>query len=400
MQRAEAEALDRADLLAPLKAAFAPIRGLYCDGHSLGPPTRVALARIARTAEEDWATRRVGAWNDGADGPWITLPQRTGAKIARLIGAAPDDVVVADSVSVNLFKLAGALAKPGRAVAVVEGEFPTDSYVAESLARLTGAPFVRLGADDPMSGRGAAVVFRSLVDYRSARVVDMARYEQEARAAGVAVVWDLSHATGLLDLDLPRAGARFAVGCGYKYLNGGPGAPAFLYCRGDAASALATPIAGWFGHVAPFDFAAAHQPAPGARRFLAGTPPVLSLAALDASLDLFDGVAMPAVEAKARRLAEVFLAAASALDIDVVSPRAGRRGGHVALRHPQGYQIIRALIDRGVVGDFRAPDLLRFGFSPLFLSHVDAFDAGAALVDVVTRGAFRDAHFGERAAVT
>ncbi|MBY0423662.1 MAG: aminotransferase class V-fold PLP-dependent enzyme, partial [Parvularculaceae bacterium] len=335
--RKEAEALDRADPLAPLRAAFAPLSGVYCDGHSLGPPTRAALERLQRTATEDWAGRLVGAWNEGADGPWISLPERTGAKIARLVGVAAEDVVVADSVSVNIFKLAGALARPGDAVAVVAGEFPTDSYVVEGLARLTGARFIRLGPDDPLAGRGIGVVVRSLVDYRTARVVDMARAEAEARAAGVALVWDLSHATGLLALDLEAAGARYAVGCGYKYLNGGPGAPAFLYCRGDAAARLETPIAGWFGHAAPFDFATAHASAPGARRFLAGTPPVLSLAALDASLDLFDGIDMAAVEAKAARLSEIFLAAAAPLDLDVVSPREGRRGGHVALRSEDGY---------------------------------------------------------------
>ncbi len=434
--RADAEAMDRQDPLARHRDAFAPLSGLYLDGHSLGPPTKAALARVDRTAREAWAGRLVGAWNDTADGGWIDLPARAAAKIARLIGAAPEDVIVGDSVSVNLFKLAAALLKPGKTIAVYEGEFPTDAYVMAGLARLAGGPLLRLKPGEALAGRMIDVLIKSAVDYRTAEVTPLAALEAEAREAGAAIIWDLSHAAGLLKLDLARDGVRFAVGCGYKYLNGGPGAPAFLYCRGAEAAGLLNPVSGWFGHAAPFDFAPDYAPAPGAKRFLAGTPPILSLSALDAALDLFDGLDMGRVEAKARALGEVFLMRIAGLGIEIagvvrvadpplappfqggekresVPPlekgglggdqprvRLPNRGGHVGLKHEHGYAIIRCLIERGVCGDFRAPDLMRFGFSPLFLRYVDAFDAAEALVDVMTSGAWRAPRFHMREKVT
>lgn len=397
--RAAAEALDRYDPLAERLSAFDRPPGIYLDGHSLGPPTKAARARIARASEE-WARGLVGAWNAAAeDYGWIDLPARAGGRIARLLGAAPEEVAVADSVSVDLFKLAGALLRPGRALAVVEGEFPTDGYVLAGLAGLTGAPLLRLAPGAPAGGRGIGVLVRSLVDYRSAAVADMAAEERAAAAADVSIVWDLSHATGLLALDLPRDGARYAVGCGYKYLGGGPGAPAFLFVRSDAAGALANPVAGWFGHAAPFDFAGDYAPAAGARRFLAGTPPVLSLSALDAALELFDGIATSAIEAKAQALCGIFRGRLADAGVNAEEV-AGRRGGHVAVRRADGGAIVSALIERGVQGDFRPPDLMRFGFSPLFLKHVDAFDAAEALVDVVRTGAHRAPRHRVRRRVT
>ena len=396
MTRAEAEALDRADPLADLRSAFDLPEGvIYLDGNSLGPPTKAALARLRQGAEEEWAKGLIRSWNDAG---WIDLPHRAGAKIARLIGAQSGDVVVCDSVSVNLFKIAAALLarKPGRALCVAADEFPTDQYVLEGLSRLTGAPLLRIVAGEVPE---AAVIVRSLVHYKTAAVADMAEAERAAAERGADIIWDLSHATGAVAIDVSANGARFAAGCGYKYLNGGPGAPAFLYVRRDAAERLRQPISGWMGAQAPFDFSSAYEPADGAARFAAGTPPILSLSALDASLDLFDGVDLDALEAKARALGDLFLAAGAAAGLQPVAV-AGRRGGHVAFRHADAYAIVQAMIAQGVIGDFRAPDLARFGFSPLYLSYADVWRAGEILNVVMARETWREPAFARRSRVT
>jgi kynureninase len=396
MTRAEAEALDRADPLADLRSAFDLPEGvIYLDGNSLGPPPKAALARLRQCAEKEWAEGLIRSWNDAG---WIDLPHRAGAKIARLIGAQADDVVVCDSVSVNLFKIAAALLalRPGRALAVAPDEFPTDQYVLEGLSRLTGAPLLRLPSGETPEG---AVIVRSFVHYKTAAVADMADAERAAAESGADIIWDLSHATGVVVIDVGANGARFAAGCGYKYLNGGPGAPAFIYIRRDAAERLQQPISGWMGARAPFEFSSAYEPADGAARFAAGTPPILSLAALDAGLDLFDGVDLPMLEAKARALGDLFLAAGEAAGLAPVSVD-GRRGGHVSFRHPDGYAIVQALIAQGVIGDFRAPDLARFGFSPLYLSYTDVWRAGEALKAVMARETWRDPAFTRRSKVT
>jgi len=392
-----AQALDRADPLARHRAAFELPRGvLYLDGNSLGPPPKAALARLRQCAEQEWGKGLIRSWNDAG---WIDLPRRAGAKIARLLGADADDVIVCDSVSVNLFKIAAALLtrRPGARLAVFADEFPTDQYVLEGLSRLVGARLVRIGAGDDIPEGG--VIVRSLVHYKTAAVADMAASETEAATRGAEIVWDLSHATGVVALDVARDGARFAIGCGYKYLNGGPGAPAFLYVRRDEAARLDQPLSGWMGAKSPFAFSSAYEPADGVGRFASGTPAILSLATLDAALDLFDGVDVSELEAKARALGDLFLAAGKAAGLEPVGV-AGRRGGHVAFRHAHGYAIVQALIARGVVGDFRAPDLARFGFSPLFLSYSDVWQAGEILRAVMERGAFRDPAFSRRSAVT
>ena len=396
MTRDEAQALDRADPLAGLRDAF-DLRDdvIYLDGNSLGPPTKAALARLRQCAEDEWRGGLIRSWNDAG---WIDLPQRAGAKIARLIGAQAGEVIVCDSVSVNLFKIAAALLarRPGRPLAVASDEFPTDQYVLEGLSRLTGAPLLRLAADEAPEG---AVIVRSLVHYKTAAVADMAGAERAAAASGAAVIWDLSHATGAVVIDAGANGARFAVGCGYKYLSGGPGAPAFVYVRRDEAGRMAQPISGWMGAKSPFDFSSVYEPAEGAARFAAGTPPVLSLAALDAALDLFDGVDLSAVEAKARALGDLFLAAGAEAGLHPVAV-AGRRGGHVAFHHAQAYALVQALIARGVIGDFRAPDLARFGFSPLYLSYTDVWRAGEILKEVMARETWRDAAYSRRSKVS
>ncbi|MEK7265494.1 MAG: aminotransferase class V-fold PLP-dependent enzyme [Pseudomonadota bacterium] len=392
----EARALDAADPLRAFAAEFdLPDGVIYLDGNSLGPPTRKALTRLREAAETEWRHGLIRSWND-AD--WIDLPKRAGAKIAKLIGADADDVLVCDSVSVNIFKLASALIekRPGAVLAVDAGEFPTDQYALEGAARMTGAPLIRLEAGETPEN---AVLIRSLVHYKTAEILDMAAAERIASARCCDIVWDLCHATGLVPIDMTRAGARFAVGCGYKFLNGGPGAPAFVYVAREEANTMTQPLSGWMGHAAPFDFASDYKPADGAARFAAGTPPVLSLIALDAALDLFEGVDLSALETKARALGDCFLACVRDLGLEPMKAPS-RRGGHVCLKAGNGHQIMQALIARGVIGDFRAPDLMRFGFSPLFLSFEDVWNAGRALADVLSTEEWKRTEFSRRGKVT
>lgn len=397
--RNDALAMDGADPLRRFRDEFdLPAGVIYLDGNSLGPPPRMALARIQQTAEHDWGRDLIRSWNSAG---WFNMPTTCGAKIAKLIGAPAEDVAVADSVSINLFKLAAALyEQAGGPIRVFENEFPTDGYILQGLASLTGATLQTLKAGgDPFVVRGGLLVL-SVVDYKSAEIIDIAAMEKRAKAAGVSIIWDLSHATGLLPLALDRDGARYAVGCGYKYLNGGPGAPAFVYAQG-GAGALNQPLTGWMGHKDPFSFETEYQPADNARQFVCGTPPILSMSALDAALDVFTDVELIDVALKARRLGDLFLTRALAAGLQTVSPLPGDpRGGHVSLRFEHGYEVVQALIARGVIGDFRAPDLMRFGFSPLYLSYADVWDASDALIDVLSTQAWREPQFARREGVT
>lgn len=392
-----ARARDAADPLRGFAAEFDLPDGVtYLDGNSLGPPPRRALERLRQCAQSEWRDGLVRSWNDAE---WIDLPARAGAKIARLIGADAGEVIVCDSVSVNLFKLASALVMRNqhRALAIETDEFPTDQYVLEGVARMAGATLLRLAAGDlPPKD---SILIKSLVHYRTAEIVDMAAAEKDARANGVLIIWDLSHATGVVAIDVAASGARYAVGCGYKFLNGGPGAPAFLYAARGEAEQLHQPISGWMGHADPFAFASFYAPAIGVQRFAAGTPPILSLAALDAALDLFEGLDVALLERKARALGDLFLQETKALGLPPL-PAPARRGGHVCLRSQRGYAIMQALIARGVIGDFRAPDLMRFGFSPLFLSYSDVASAAAVLTDVLGTEEWRKPEFSRRGKVT
>jgi kynureninase len=384
-----ADELDAVDPLRGRRDLFALADNLiYLDGNSLGPPTKAALERLRRVGEEEWRVGLIRSWNE-AD--WVNLPNTAGAKIARIIGVDSGDVIVADSVSVNIFKLAAALKRliPSARLCTESAEFPTDIYVLDGLKRLLGET---VGA----AGDGAIILVRSAVDFRTGAVADIEATEKEVSSSGGAVIWDLSHAAGLLDLRLGERGVRFAVGCGYKFLNGGPGAPAFIYARADMAETLRQPISGWMGHERPFDFSASYEPSAGVRRFAAGTPPILSLAALDAALEAFDGVDMREVQAKARRLGDLFLDGVADLGLASLAPPAESRGGHVSLSHNDGYAVMQALIRRGVIGDFRPPDIMRFGFSPLFLSHSDVARAGDILARVLKAEEWRDPRFSER----
>jgi kynureninase len=401
--RKEAEALDRDDPLSHARSAFAlPEDVIYLDGHSLGPATHAALKRVQEAAGKEWADGLIRSWNDAG---WIDLPASVGARLAGLLGAAPDEIIVCDSVSVNLFKLAAAAMKLAetKTIIVEETEFPTDQYVMQGLAEISGAELKQAGEDKGAEAlaKECAVLVKSVVNYRTARIADMAAHEAAAKTSGGVVVWDLSHAAGVIDLDLAASGAWMAAGCTYKFLNGGPGAPAYVFVRGDLATRIESPISGWMGHAAPFAFEPSYKPRLGVARFAAGTPGILSLAALDGALAAFDGVDPRICARKAKRLGDLIVARTRAMGLECISPVEGHlRGGHVSVRHEEGYAVMQALIAAKVIGDFRAPDVMRFGVSPLFVRYVDVWDAMDALERVLETRAWDKPEFKKRAAVT
>jgi kynureninase len=393
--RADAEARDRADPLAPFRERFVlPPGVVYLDGNSLGALARGVPERVARVVREEWGEGLIRSWNAAG---WIDLPGRVAARLAPFLGVEADEVAVADSTSVNLFKLLTAVlaASPParRRVVAPEGNFPSDMYVASGAAALCGGELAVV----PATGLAAAVDERTAVvtlshlDFRTGELLDLAGVAAAARAAGAVVVADLAHTAGAMPLALREWGVDLAVGCGYKFLGGGPGAPAFLVVSREWQERLDPPLRGWLGHAEPFAFAAGWRPAPGVRRFQCGTPPVLSLAALDAALDAWEGVDLRLARQKAARLGEAMIAAAdgelAGSAVHVASPReSARRGAQVSLAHPAAFALVQALAGRGVIGDFRAPDLLRFGLHPLTTRKVDVWDAVAALRDLLAGG--------------
>jgi kynureninase len=399
--RAEAVALDRADPLAGRRALFDLPEGVaYLVGHSLGPPPKSA-GEALEAARESWARDLVRSWNSAG---WIDLAERTGDLIAPLIGAAKGEVIVTDNVSVNLFKLAAAALPQARRYLLLleEDEFPTDQYIAAGLSAVTGAEARALPPGGGFEAlRTGGVLIKSAVNYRSSAIAGIAAHEEEARRHGALIVWDLSHAAGVLDLALARDGARLAAGCTYKYLNGGPGAPGYIYAAAPLSASLQTPLPGWMGHAAPFAFHSAYAPKDGAARFASGTPPVLSLSALSGALEAFGGLHLSALQTKAQALGALAIARAGVMGLEVLSPVEDRlRGGHVSVRIADGYPVVQALSARGVMADFRAPDTVRFGFSPLFLSHATVWDALATLEDILATGSWDEPHFHARAKVT
>jgi len=409
LTRKACEARDAADPLAPCRDLFDVPQGVvYLDGNSLGALPRATAGRLDDLVRREWGGDLIRSWNVNG---WIDAPARVGGKIARLVGAAPDEVVAADSTSVNLFKaLAAALRlRPGRTVVVTEdGNFPTDVYVAQGLLDLVGGRTLRRAPADGIAAAldgDTAVMMLTHVDYRSGRIHDMAALTAAAHAAGALALWDLSHSTGAVPVDLNGAGADFAVGCGYKYLNGGPGAPAFLFVAGRHHDAARPPLSGWMGHAAPFAFEDNYRPAAGIARHLCGTPPILGLAALEVGVDILNGVDMAAVRAKSMALTGLFVdlveQECAGLGFALASPRdADMRGSQVALRHAEAYPIMQALIRAGVIGDFRSPDILRFGFAPLYVRYADVWDAVSALREVMTTESWNRPEFRVRAAVT
>lgn len=411
LTRADCAALDAADPLSAKRDDFALPEGvIYLDGNSLGALPRRVVARMRQAVEHEWGEGLIRSWNDAG---WYPAPQRTGAAIARLIGAKADEVVVCDSTSVNLYKLLrGALhMRPGRGTIVTEtGNFPTDGYVSQAVAEETGAQLVAVAPDAvpraiARAGDGLALVHLTQVNYRSGLMHDMAAITRAAHDAGALVIWDLCHSAGTLPVDLNGCEADFAVGCGYKYLNGGPGAPSFVFVARRHQATFRQPIAGWHGHARPFAFDEEYVPAAGIARMLTGTAPQLGIIALEEALEVFDGVDMQALRRKGQALGDLFIRLVeqeiAGHGFGLASPRdAGRRGSQVALTHAQGYAIMQALIARGVIGDFRTPDILRFGLAGLYLRHVDIWDAVAILRAVMEGGLWDRPEYHAKKAVT
>jgi len=405
LTRRGARQRDADDPLAFARTRFSLPEGMiYLDGNSLGALPRGVHARVQQVVEDEWGQRLIGSWNTAG---WMDLPAITGAKIARLIGARPDEVVAADSTSVNLFKLlvAAARLRPHRGVIVTESStFPTDGYIAASVARTLGLELRWCDPADPLASVDGDTVVLALthVDFRTGRMYDMDAVTRGAHAEGALMLWDLCHSAGAVPVDLTAAGADLAVGCTYKYLNAGPGAPAFCYVASAHQDAVDQPLTGWMGHAAPFEMERDYTPAPGVDRMRAGTPAILGLAALDAALDAFEGVDATDLRHKSLALTSSFIDLVHEhTDLEVVTPvRPEERGSQVSLRHPRAYGVVQALIARGVVGDFRTPDIARFGFAPLYIRHVDVFDAVAALRTVLDRREFADPAYAVRAAVT
>ena len=400
---------DASDPLRDRRARFALPQGMiYLDGNSLGALPRATADRIADTVTRQWGRDLISSWNKNG---WIDAPARLGARIAPLIGAAADEVIVADSTSVNLFKLlaAACAARPDRGTILTEpGNFPTDLYVANGVAQMMPDRRVRTMAAEEIAAAidaDTAVVLLTHVHYKTGAMLDMAAITAAAHRAGALILWDLSHSAGAVDVDLNGCGVDLAIGCGYKYLNGGPGAPAFLFVARSVQETLSSPLSGWMGHAAPFDFGDDYAPAPGIRRFLCGTPPILAMSALDAGLDTFGETGMAQLVAKSRALGDLLIAGIEARcarhGFSLVTPRdPAARGSHVSIAHPHAWEICQALIARGVVGDFRAPDVLRLGLTPLYTSFEDVWQAVELLAAVMEEGAWRDPAFAARAAVT
>ncbi|MDQ2778376.1 MAG: kynureninase [Pseudomonadota bacterium] len=437
LSRTDAEALDTTDPLATLRSQFSlPPGVIYLDGNSLGALPVATGARLQQVVTREWGQSLIGGWN-GHEGEvgWIELPRRVGDKIARLVGAGPGELIVADSTSVNLYKvLAAALALVQdaeaasgavrrRTVLTEISNFPTDLYIAAALAADRGFD-LKCVASEALTANldeHAAVLLLTHVNYRNGRLHDMAALSAAAHAAGALAIWDLAHSAGAVPVELKRDGADFAIGCGYKYLNGGPGAPAFVWVDPRHASLARQPLAGWMGHAAPFAFTPDYIPAAGSARFLCGTPPVLSLAALECGIDTVLAAeahgGMAALRRKSLVLTRLFAAKVQAEcpALRVVSPEAdAERGSQVCLSPATGFEacawpVVQALIARGVVGDFRAgdaspgadpQDILRFGFTPLYLRHVDAWDAAEQLRQVLDSGQWRQPSFAQRQGVT
>ncbi len=369
---------------------------IYLDGNSLGPLPIAVAERVARTVTGEWGGQLIRGWTKAG---WMVQPRRIGDRVGRLIGAPAGSVVMGDTLSIKVYQaLAAALAlAPDRRVILSDsGNFPTDLYMAEGLIASLGRGH-RLAVVAPEAVEEAidgdvAVLMLTQVDYRSGRLHDMAALTARAHAAGVLTIWDLAHSAGALPVDLTAADADFAVGCTYKYLNGGPGAPAFIYVAPRHADQARPALSGWMGHAAPFAFDPDYRAGPGVERMRVGTPPVLALAALDAALDVWDDVDMADVRRASIALCDLFIAEVEARcpALVLASPRDGtRRGSQVSFRHPDGYAIMQALIDRGVIGDFRAPDALRFGFAPLYIG-ADDVRAAVAVLEAVLAGRLWD----------
>jgi len=402
--------LDAEDPLAGLRESFElPAGKVYLDGNSLGALPRGVQERISKLLQQEWGEDLIASWNGHN---WIDLPRKVGEKIAPLVGAAPGQVICTDSISVNLFKLIStALAlRPGRTVVLSqEDNFPTDLYMAEGLAGLLGQERCQLravSANRLLSSldEDVAVLMLTQVNFRDGRLHDMAGITKAAQAKGALVLWDLAHSAGVIPIELDNWKVDMAVGCGYKYLNGGPGAPAFLFLAQRHQDQVTQPLSGWMGHKDAFEFSPEYQPAAGMQRYLAGTPGILGMAALDAALDVFEGISLDAIRKKSSALTQCFIdqiLARGLPGIRLLSPRrAEHRGSQVSLTHPQGFAISQALIERGIIVDYRAPGIIRFGFSPLYNRFTDVDRAVTALSELLRDQDYLATRFTNKAVVT
>ena len=380
---------------------------VYLDGNSLGPLPRATAGRVARTLTDEWGQMLIGGWNKAG---WMAQPAALGDRIGRLIGAPAGHVVVGDTLSIKVFQaLAAALQmRPDRKVVLSDsGNFPSDLYMAEGLLGALGPDYeLRVVAPEDVAAHiteDVAVLMLTEVDYRTGRMHDMVALTAQAHAIGALTVWDLAHSAGAVPVDLIGAHADFAVGCTYKYLNAGPGAPAFIYVAPQHAEMARPILSGWLGHAAPFAFEQAYRAGEGIARMRVGTPPVIQLAALDAALDIWDTVDMSALRAASIDLSEAFIAGVEAAcpDLTLASPRnPAQRGSQVSFRFSEGYAAMQALIARGVVGDFRAPDIMRFGFTPLYIGMEDVTRAVEIIADVMQNRLWDRPEYKARAAVT
>jgi len=401
----KAQALDAADPLAPLREVFfIPDGMIYLDGNSLGAMPKAALGIVNEATQHEWATDLITSWNKAG---WFELPTAYGDQLAPVIGASAGEVAICDSTSINLYKalFAGLSLRPERHVILAEkSSFPTDLYMVEGALAARPDLEMRL-VDDLLAAidETVAVVLVNHVDYRTGAVAAVEAITAHAHEAGAVVIWDLCHSAGILPVGLNAAGADLAIGCTYKYLNGGPGAPAFIYCAAKHLPRVSQPLSGWWGHAKPFAFDTEFAPDAGIRKFLCGTQSILSFRALKAGLDIISELDMEEVRAKSQSLTSLFieLIEAKVPALTLASPRAAAaRGSQVSFSHAHAYPIVQALIERGVVGDFRMPNILRFGFSPLYLSHMDVVRAVETLRKIMERGYWQDSRFQARGAVT
>ncbi|EGP47585.1 kynureninase [Achromobacter insuavis] len=408
-------AADRQDPLAPLKARFdLPPGVLYMDGNSLGVMPRAAAARAAEVITQEWGTGLIRSWNTAG---WFELPSRLGDKLAGLLGAKEGELVITDTTSLNIFKaLAASLRiqqkrQPKRRVILSERDnFPTDLYMIQGMIDLLQQGYEMRLIDDELPLDRAldddvAVVLLSHVNYRSGQMHDMAAVTRQAHERGALIIWDLAHAAGAVPVDLNGADADYAVGCTYKYLNGGPGSPAFIWVAPRHIPDFWQPLSGWWGHQRPFDMTVAYEPAGGIRRYLCGTQPIVSLAMVECGLDVAREADMAEVRKKSLALADLFIALieerCAGHPLTLVTPRDhAERGSHVSLRHPNGYEVMQALIARGLIGDYREPEVLRFGLTPLYFGYADVWDAVEILKDVLDSKAWDKPEFKQRSAVT